>query len=87
MIEDDLNNNALLVALARLPAHEPEQARANRIRGLCHAGIAERKLSDMPLSIARNRYSLWPLEAALVAGVGAIFLVEVLTRALRLYGL
>ncbi len=85
MIDDDLGNDALLVALAGLLAHEPEQARANRIRVLCHAGVAKRNLADV--SLATNRYKLRFLELAVVAGVGATFLAEVLTRALRLYGL
>ncbi len=87
MIDDDLGNDALLVALAGLPAHEPEQGRANRIRALCQAGIAKRNLANASLSIAMNRYNLWFVELAVVASVGATFLAEVLTRALRLYGL
>ncbi len=87
MTEDDLSNDTLLAALARLPAHAPEQARANCIRELCQADFAKRNLADMPFSVAMNSYSLRFLEPALVAVVGAIFLAEVLTRALRLYGL
>lgn len=87
MIEDDLGTGAFFTALAALPTHEPEPARAGRIRALCHSGIARRHLAKTSASTAQYACRLWLVELPLVAGVGAIFLIEVLMRAFRLYGL
>jgi len=86
MMAEDYRNDPYLQALAGLTAHEPERLRADLIRMRCHAGIAGRRRMEAALAPAANRICRLLLEPALVVLACAVYLSEVLRRALLLYG-
>ena len=74
-----------LEALAFLPLHEPDRARAAKVQARCHAVLRQRR--QQPELPARSAWPSWGrrLEPALVGALCAVYLVEVLARAVRLY--
>lgn len=86
MTTGDPRSNPLLPTLAGLPAFEPDQRCADRIRGRCHALLAERRLAEAPSPPAGSRFYRRVFEPALVATASAVYLSEVLFRAAALYG-
>ena len=76
-----------IVALGCLPAHEPDRRSSERVRARCQAALARRKRrlerAEDPTAWRWRR----ALEPALAAGVSVPFLLEVMRRALELYGL
>ena len=66
--------------LARLPQAEPRRDRAARARSACHAALARQRQRRSP---GPERTSLWE---PLVAGLGGLYLTEVIRQTLHLYG-
>jgi len=69
-------------ALALLGVFEPDGRRDARVRARCHAVLEKRRRRSFPSARAASRRALEPI---LVGGACAAFLVEVLSRAVRLY--
>ena len=82
MIEHDLFDDGATGALGLLAAHEPGEARDARVRARCHAALEKRR--RRALSPARP---VWhhALEPAIVGALCAVYLFEVLSRAVHLY--
>ena len=81
-----MRSDLYLRALAGLKAYEPDRRCADRVRTRCHERIAGRKrAADLPARDAA-RFGQRILEPALVVLACAVFLSEVLRRALSLYG-
>jgi hypothetical protein len=78
MTADDDRTDPGLEALLRAAGHDATLARAGRIRQRCHRALARR--ADRGAGLRRA------LEPLLVGGICAIYLTEVLRRALQLYG-
>ncbi len=76
----------MIAALSRLQAHEPDPARAARVVRRGRTMLAARAGRRPPADRFTPRGS-WgrALEPLLVAGVCAVFLFEVLSRATQLY--
>ena len=73
--------------LAGLPAYEPERQCSDRIRGRCHVVLlAKRKRAEVAPIPAEARSWRHVLEFAVVAVVCAVYLSEVVRRAMALYG-
>lgn len=73
--------------LAGLPAYEPDRQCSDRIRSRCHGALlAKRKRAEVaPIPVeARSWWQV--LESAVVAVVCAVYLSEVVRRAMGLYG-
>jgi hypothetical protein len=68
--------------LANLPDAEPDRARAARIRTRCHAALARGRESRAPRRPGRAR-----LRETLLAGLGAVYLIESVRQALFLLGI
>ncbi len=80
----ELRTDPMLRALAELPTGEPDASRAARIRGRCRDAITRR-----PRAIARVRRSgvRWrSVEPVVVAGLGLLYLSDVIRLALRGFG-
>lgn len=71
-----------LGALALLDAYEPGRVRDARVRVRCHAALEKRRRRE--IARAQPAWRL-QLEPAIVGALCAVFLFEVLTRALHLY--
>ena len=73
--------------LASLPDYEPGPDRAARIRRRCHAALLARSQPPAPLP-APGLFRSWSriAECAAVGALSAVYLSEVLRRALALYG-
>jgi len=70
-------------ALALLGIHELDRARDARVRERCHAALEKRRRRALqPVRPAWRR----TLEPAIVGALCAVYLVEVLGRAVLLYG-
>jgi hypothetical protein len=80
---DGRNEDEATGALALLGIHEPGRARAARVRARCHAGLEKRR--RRALQPARPDWRR-TLEPAIVGALCAVYLVEVLGRAVLLYG-
>jgi RNA polymerase sigma-70 factor (ECF subfamily) len=85
-VAEDFRNDLYLRTIAGLTTYEPDRGCADRIRERCHARIAKRKRAEALPSPAAARYCRRILEPSLVVVVCAVFLCEVLRRALLLYG-
>jgi len=86
MMTEHFRDDPFLRTIANLTTYEPNRRRADRIRARCHVRIAKRKRAE-PLSfLDANRYSRRVLETSVVVIVCAVYLGEVLRRALSLYG-
>ena len=73
--------------LAGLPAYEPERQCSDRIRGRCHAVLlAKRKRAEAGSIPEEARSWRHVFEFAAVAVVCAVYLSEVVRRAMALYG-
>ena len=68
-------------ALALLGTHEPDRARDARIRARCHSALEKRRRAGTP------RRPAWRLvaEPAIIGTLGAVYLLDVLSRAVQLY--
>ncbi len=86
MRAEDFSNNEYLQALSVLTIHEPDRSCADLIRTRCHARISVQRRSKGVMSPAAAQYCRRILEPSLVVLVSAVFLCEVLHRALMLYG-
>lgn len=75
MSMDDVRNGRLVHALRTLPGADADRARAERIRNRCHRALARRQ------PVAR-----WPWGPAVASALGAMYLVEIVRRALGLFG-
>jgi hypothetical protein len=68
--------------LGLLKAHEPDRARDARVRARCHGALERRRRrAPVPAGPAWHRR----LEPAIVGTLCAVYLLEVLSRAVRLY--
>ena len=86
MMTEDFRNDPCPRTIAGLTTYEPDRGCADRIRERCHARIARRKRTEAVPSPAAIRYCRRILEPSFVVVVCAVFLCEVLRRALFLYG-
>ena len=86
MMDEDFRNDPYLRMIAGLTIYEPDQGCADRIRERCHAHTARRKPVKAPRALAAASCWRWILEPSLEIVVCAVFLCEVLRRALLLYG-
>lgn len=80
--EDD----PVLDALKALPVHDVSAGRAAEIRRRCEARLARRTGRAAPTHPARMRPWQQVLEPAMVAGISALYLYEVVRRAFMLQG-
>jgi hypothetical protein len=76
----------LLDAIAGLPACEPDRRRADRSRARCHRAIDRNRWAKPSSAHAARPLSARVLEPALVATVSAVYLFQVVWRALQLCG-
>jgi hypothetical protein len=86
MTTDDIREDPVMEAFARLPVIEPDPRRAERVRARCHGAMGQRQWAEKLPARATSPFSWRRLEPALLAGVCAVYLFEVLRRALLLYG-
>ena len=72
--------------LGRLPDYEPDARCSDRIRARCHAVLREERAKQETAPI---RFRGWRIavECAALSVVSAVYLVEVLRKAVALYGL
>jgi len=75
----------VLRELRRLPALQPDEVWADRVRARCRAAIARRHLQFERSK--RAPFSVRALESALVGGLGLIYLSAIINDVLRLYGI
>jgi hypothetical protein len=69
-------------ALALLGTHEPDRARDARVRARCHAALEKRRrLEAAPV----RPWWVRSFEPAAVGALCAVYLFEVLSRAVQLY--
>jgi hypothetical protein len=84
MMADDLREDRVAQALAGLVRHGSDRTRATRVRDACHRQL-RRQGSPTRRRVRTTRSSVRSmLEPVLVTAVSAVFLLEVLWRALRL---
>jgi hypothetical protein len=85
MTTDDTDTDVAIGALSVLTTHAPDSARAARVRARCHAVLQKRE--RRPLVALATPHADWrrALEPAIVGSLCAVYLFEVLSRALRLY--
>ena len=87
MTGDDLRGDPVLQVLRHGAMHDVAPGRSDDIRQRCHRALARRAgtrtSAPRPTPIGLRRL----VEPALVAGVSAIYLAEVVRRALQLYGI
>ncbi len=77
------NEDKTAGALALLGIHEPDRTRDGLVRARCHAALEKRR--RRALQPARPDWRR-TLEPAIVGALCAVYLVEVLGRAVLLYG-
>jgi hypothetical protein len=80
-----VDRDVVLETLTGLPAHDVSARRADEIRRRCHVALARRARRHRSVEAAAAWAWARVAEPAMVAGVSAMFLVEVVRRALRLY--
>jgi len=85
MTTDDFRVDPSMGELSVLTVHAPYPARAARTTARCHAVMASRRGAS-PTSVPARAIRRRRLEPALVGGLCAVYLFEVLARALALYG-
>lgn len=71
--------DSLAQLLADLPRAHPDPRRAARVRSRCHAALARQRRRSVGRPPARR---LWE---PLVAGLGGIYLAEIIRQALALW--
>ncbi len=86
MIDENIGNDPYLKTIAGLTIYEPDPRCANRIRARCHAQIAGQKRAGSHSVRAAAGHWRSILEPSLVIVVCAVYLCEVLRRAVLLYG-
>ena len=86
MTTDDFRVDPSMGELSVLTVHAPDPAHAARIAARCHAVMARRRRLAGPGSAPARATWRRSLEPALVGGLCAVYLFEVLARALTLYG-
>jgi hypothetical protein len=69
-------------ALRLLATHEPDRARDARVRARCLAALEKRRRRGVPPARAAWRSGLEPV---IVGALCAVYLLEVLSRAVQLY--
>jgi len=86
MTARDDERNPSIEALSMLTTHEPDPARSARVLARGRARLVARA-NRRPLAALRAPRGGWgrTLEPLFVAGASAVFLLEVLSRATRLY--
>lgn len=85
MTTDDLRAEELAGNLERLTSHDVDRARADCIRERCHATL-DRRRRRAPQTLSVGLVLRRAVEPALVALLSAVYLTEVVRRALALYG-
>jgi len=87
MSGENVGRDDAVVGLVALAVHEPDPARAAATRARCRAAL-ERRRHWQRRSTTGLAWAAWrrSLEPALVGCLCAVYLVEVLARAWRLYG-
>jgi hypothetical protein len=85
MSDHEFDRDVTMDTLSVLTTHEPDQNRVARTRARCHEALSKRTRRS-PASMPALRPD-WrrALEPAIVGGLCAVYLFEVLSRALRLY--
>ena len=71
-----------MIERIELPTYEPDRARDARVRARCHVALEQRRRRQ--LAPARPAWR-GRLEPAVVGVLCSVYLIEVLSRALRLY--
>jgi RecB family endonuclease NucS len=87
MRSDEVREDPIMQALAGLSVNEPDQGRAVRTRARCLAVLDRRRRAEAQSGRITGSLRRRVLEPALVAAASAIYLAEVVRRALQLYGL
>jgi hypothetical protein len=87
MSSDEVRDDPIMQALAGLAVNAPDRGRAARTRAQCLAALDRQRRAEawsghVIVSLRRR-----VLEPALVVAASAIYLTEVVRRALHLYGL
>jgi hypothetical protein len=72
-------------ALAVLSTHEPDPIRADRVRARCHAALQRERGRRRRVPPLSSTGRLRRFEPAIVGCLCAVYLVEVLVRAMKLY--
>jgi hypothetical protein len=87
MSGDTTRQDETIAALSVLAAHEPDRARTAATRARCHAALERQRPRERRFA-GGSVWAAWrrSLEPALVGCLCAVYLVEVLARAWRLYG-
>jgi hypothetical protein len=86
MTVDDSRVDASMRELSVLTVHAPDPTRAARTTARCHAVMARHHRRARPTLAPAPPVWRRRLEPALVGGLCAVFLFEVIGRALKLYG-
>jgi hypothetical protein len=86
MTTDDIRKDPVMRMLAALPAGEPDRRRADRIRARCHAAMGRLGWTGTLAGLFCGSFCRRTLEPALVVGISAVYLAEVVRRVLLLYG-
>ena len=86
MITEHFRDDPYLRTITNLTSYEPDRRCADRIRAHCHVRIAKRRRAQSQSFLDANLYRRRILETSVVVIVCAVYLCEVLRRALSLYG-
>ena len=87
MTGDEDREDPMMRALAGLSVNEPDRGRADRTRAHCLAALDRQRRAEARSGRVTGSLRRRILEPALVAAASAIYLTEVVRRALQLYGL
>jgi len=87
MSSDEVREDPMMQALAGLSVNEPDRERAVRTRARCLTVLDRRQRAEARSERVAGSLRRRVLEPALVAAASAIYLTEVVRRALQLYGL
>jgi hypothetical protein len=74
-----MNRDPLVELLARLPQADSDAVRSERVRARCGAALARRR--------ERRRATTAPGVWQILAGLGCVYVAEVIRQAVLLYGL
>jgi hypothetical protein len=85
MNEPDFRGDRVMDALSTLATHEPDHGRAARVRTRCHAELQDRGRRSHVTALTPRIGWRHVLEPAIVGTLCAVYLFEVLSRALQLY--
>lgn len=87
MSSDDVRDDPTIQALAGLSINAPDRGRAVRTRARCLTALDRQRRAEAWSGRISGSLRRRVLEPALVAAASAIYLVEIVRRALQLYGL